>query len=102
MTFFNSRIGPERIIPIRGMMWYGCRWIPMALIKTYRRLEHRLRNRGATPSRSTTTTTAVTTFISARHVKTTKPRAFTLSSSITFRCRRKIPTQAISLQIPEE
>ena len=102
MAFFSSRIGPKKIIPIRGMMQYWYRWMPVALIKAYRRLEHRLRNKGTTPSRSITMTTAVTTLISACHVKTTKPRVFMLSSPITFRCRRKIPMQAISLQISEE
>ena len=102
MVSFCSRISPERIIPIRGMTWYRCSWMPVVLIKAYRRLEHRLRNRGATPSMSTTTTVAIMTFISVCHVKMTKSRAFTLRSPIMFRCRRKIPMQTINLQVPEE
>jgi hypothetical protein len=47
-------------------------------------------------------TTAIMVFISPCHVKMTKLRAFTLSSSIMFRCGRKILAQIITHKFQEE
>src|ERR1700676_3965077 len=64
--------------------------MPMTFTKSSWKLKYRLGNWIITLSRSATTTTTITTFVSTGHVKVTKLRVFMLNGLIMFSCGRRI------------